>query len=132
MSCKKKLIVDDDEDILNTLSEALQAEAYDVLQASNGVEAFRILEAQPENDLPGMIILDLQMPVMDGGTFLKNLVNKPYEKYSKIPVIISSAKGSLGDVDQLFPLTAGKIRKPMDLDELYELVEKYCRKTPNE
>lgn len=58
----KILIVDDDEDILDLLSYNLTKEGYEVLKASDGVEALEVAKSK----IPELIILDIMMPRMDG------------------------------------------------------------------
>src|SRR5215471_4078459 len=64
------LIVDDDEDIRESVASILRVEGYDVDVACHGKEALdRLVTAAP----PSLILLDLMMPVMDGRTFLQEL-----------------------------------------------------------
>ncbi len=66
---KKVLIVDDNNDVRDTISQYLQIENYLVLQASDGLDALKILK----NFTPDIIISDINMPHMDGIEFYKNI-----------------------------------------------------------
>jgi two-component system chemotaxis response regulator CheY len=76
------LVVDDDPDILDALSEILEAEGYDVQRARNGREALQRLEHM----LPDVVLLDLMMPVMDGWEFARSL-----SPAARPPIIVLSA-----------------------------------------
>ena len=65
----KILVVDDEEDILEFLGYNLRAEGYDVIVADNGVLAIELAKQQQ----PSLIILDVQMPDMDGITTCENI-----------------------------------------------------------
>ncbi len=56
------LLVDDEEDIINFLSYNLRKEGYEVLTASNGIEAVE----SAKNEQPDLIVLDIMMPGKDG------------------------------------------------------------------
>ncbi|HSP20297.1 MAG TPA: response regulator transcription factor [Myxococcaceae bacterium] len=77
------LIVDDDPDILDALSEILEVEGYEVQRARNGHEALRWLE---QHGAPDLVLLDLMMPVMDGGEFARSLSSG-----ARPPIIVLSA-----------------------------------------
>src|SRR5687768_12022480 len=70
------LIVDDDPNILDFLSIALDDEGFEVHTAAQGAEGIDWLERHPERQ-PAVIILDLWMPVMDGYAFLKAFRARP-------------------------------------------------------
>lgn len=127
MNCKSVMLIDDDEDIRSSLIEALDFEGIEVIQAENGQVALDKLKSIPVDKLPGMILLDLQMPVMDGHQFLNELLKQPTNPINLIPIIVATAKGSGFSLDNI-PLALETLRKPMDLEELYRLVDKYCRK----
>ena len=124
MTCGSILLVDDDRDIRLTIGSVLEDSGYKVYQAGNGLEALEVLRKLSEENLPGMIILDLQMPVMDGGTFLEKLPNES-SAIQKIPVVVFSAKGSISAFGELANARE-KMKKPMDLDDLYDVVERHC------
>jgi CheY-like chemotaxis protein len=63
---KRILVVDDDPDIRETITELLQEEGYVVTAAAHGGEALSALRADPT---VGLILLDLMMPIMDGWQF---------------------------------------------------------------
>jgi CheY-like chemotaxis protein len=83
------LIVDDDGDIREALSELLRAEGYEAALASDGREALQLLSRA--ETCPAAILLDLMMPVMDGWEFLARKESDP--RLSSIPVIVISACG---------------------------------------
>lgn len=82
----KVLVVDDEELNVEILENYLQEEGYEVVTASNGVEAFLVLQQNPDVNL---ILLDRNMPEMDGITFLQEL--KTSKKFSHIAVVLQTA-----------------------------------------
>lgn len=125
MQFKTVLIIDDDEDIRETITQALELEGYTVHTAIHGQDGLKVLEGLTGN-YPGMIILDLMMPVMDGSQFLDFVHTNKKDTFAKIPIILASAKGNHGD-NQHAKLASEILRKPLDLDELYSIVKKYCQ-----
>src|SRR5438874_7548390 len=104
------LVVDDDQDILQTLGLCLTTEGYRVLMAANGKEALDLLE----NERPSVILLDLMMPVMDGWQFVAELEHRGRRD---VPLLILSADRSVqGHAQEL--RASGHLAKPFDLDEL--------------
>ena len=87
---KHVMVVDDDIDIREGLNEALSQEGYAVYCASNGREALDKLMNLDEEELPGCILLDLNMPQMNGTEFL-NVIQHEDEKLSEIPICVASA-----------------------------------------
>jgi len=114
------LVVDDEERILNFLRSKLKASGYEVLTASNGVEALE----QAQGQEPDLIVLDVLMPKMDGFETLKEL-----RSFSAVPVIILSARGA--DTDKIKGLALGAddyLLKPFNPDELVARVEAVRRR----
>jgi two-component system KDP operon response regulator KdpE len=114
------LLVDDEERILNFLRSKLKASGYEVLTARNGIEAIEQVQAQE----PDLMVLDLIMPKMDGFETIKQL-----RSFSKIPVIVLSARGT--DVDKIRGLELGAddyIAKPFNPDELVARIEAVRRR----
>src|SRR5579862_4027549 len=79
------LVVDDDRSIRQTLCEILQDEGYTVSTARNGAEALEILKHRR----PRLILLDLNMPVMNGGDF--RLVQRFDPVLRRIPTVVLTA-----------------------------------------
>lgn len=77
------LVVDDDEDIRLTLTDQLLAMGYEVCHAANGREALDMLSLRT---IDGMLV-DVQMPVMDGWIMLEQL----HQRHVHIPVVVMSA-----------------------------------------
>ncbi len=123
MKYKPVLVIEDDIDIRSLVCAALRYEGHAVLEASNGQEALSLLTEAPDDQLPGCILLDLMMPVMDGFTFLKNLSLLPH--LHKIRIIVATAKGSIRDPSRL-PSDVTRIQKPFDIDVLLSEIEKHC------
>ncbi len=104
------LVVEDDEDIRETVAELLRAEGYSVATAGNGAEAIAYLRT---NRKPCLMILDLMMPVMDGWAVLATLRDDP-ELAPALPVVVMSAAATLA--------------KPVAVDVLLDTVRR-CRST---
>lgn len=119
------LVVDDDFDLRENIAMALEAENYKVFRAANGLEALDLLLAKSESENIGCIILDLMMPEMDGRQFLEVVRDHHQERLGKIPVIVATAKGSPINPETV-PNAVERIQKPMELNELYRVVKKYC------
>ena len=114
------LVVDDEERILNFLKSKLKVSGYEVLTASNGVEALEQVQAQE----PGLVVLDVMMPKMDGFETLKEL-----RTFSSVPVIILSAKGANADKVKGLALGADDyLAKPFSPDELVARIEAVRRR----
>lgn len=118
---KHVMVVDDDKDIREGLSDALTFEGYEVYSASNGEEALDKLTHLQDEDLPGCIFLDLNMPQMNGEEFIYEVEHAG--KLAEIPICVASANLNLPELGMH---AAAILKKPIDLDQLYGLVHKFC------
>ena len=108
------LVVEDDRDTREAISQILVEEGFGVAQAANGLEALRYLRQQGN---VGLILLDVMMPVMDGVQF-RSLQSRDPE-LAAIPVIALTA------LDAPYPLelsNATVVRKPIDMARLLRLI----------
>jgi len=97
------LVVDDDKEHQINFSRWLKRENIDVLLASDGLNALGILRKRNENQLPDCIILDVNMPRMDGFEFCKRLKSDPSYQVSKdIPILMLTARTSDETRDMAF------------------------------
>jgi two-component system, OmpR family, response regulator ChvI len=115
-------LVDDDEDILTSVSIALEREGYNVITYRDGVSALSAFKKSPQPDL---IIIGLEMPRMDGMEMLRQL-----RQTSKIPAILLTSKND--DVDEVLGLKMGAddfIRKPFSQRLLVERVKAVLRRS---
>lgn len=112
------LVVEDDAEIRESLQRALEAEGYPTRSAANGAEALRMLMSEGQ---PGLVFLDLMMPVMSGPELLARMRQEP--RLAKVPVVIVSAwvheAGALRD-------TQGVLKKPIPLASLLQTAQQYC------
>ena len=118
----KILVADDDKEIREAIEIYLTNEQMKVLTACDGQEALKVLEANPDIHL---IIMDLMMPKMDGWEVLKTI-----RKYSKVPVIMLTARSEERDELQGFSLGVDEyISKPFSPKILVARVEALLRRT---
>jgi two-component system chemotaxis response regulator CheY len=104
------LLVDDDEDIRDALSELLRAEGFSVATAPNGREALSWLREQ--HPASCIVLLDLMMPVMDGNAFL--LAKQADPALAPLPVVIISASNSRLSLDDR-PGVKAVVSKPIEI-----------------
>ncbi|MFP2929316.1 response regulator [Pyxidicoccus sp. 3LG] len=114
------LVVDDDADLREALEEVLRDAGYEVLGASNGKHALEVLGAA--QTLPGLVLLDMMMPVLDGGGFARAMRRE--EKWRDIPVLVFSASANARQVAEEIG-ACGHLRKPVDVDTLLEAVGRH-------
>lgn len=120
---KSIIIVDDDPDILSTLSDYLKREGFEVEGAATAEGLFRYLHSHK----PDLIILDIVLPDMNGFQICKNL--KETEQFSSIPVIILSGQDK--DTDQIFGFDLGALDylvKPYSPDVLLAKVRSILKR----
>lgn len=115
------LIVDDSADHQELLKLLLEGEGYPVVSAVNGQNALDLLAKM--EPLPGLILLDLMMPVMDGYTFRVRQLQD--ERLARIPVVVMSAAAFVEDQTRRLNAT-GYIKKPVDIDELLTWTSQYA------
>ena len=120
MEAEKILVVDDNKEIVYSISELLKYEGYEILKAYDGMEALDIMERENVD----LILLDVMMPRLNGLSALMKLREK-----SRIPVIILSAKTE--ESDKVSGLTLGAddyIEKPYNPAELIARVKAHLRR----
>jgi CheY-like chemotaxis protein len=112
------LVVDDDQDILDFLDAALTFEGYQVLTAVDG-------EALPlaRQALPSVILLDIQMPGMDGQEISRRL--RADAATAAIPIIVMSARDRLEAIVRMMPVN-DHLAKPFELRLLMTTVARWC------
>ncbi len=118
---KKIALVDDDRNILTSVSMTLEAEGYSVATYTDGVSGLEGLST----NIPDLAILDIKMPRMDGMELLRRLRQK-----SDIPVIFLTSKDE--EIDELFGLKMGAddfISKPFSQRLLVERVKAILRRS---
>ncbi|MBN2797073.1 MAG: sigma-54-dependent Fis family transcriptional regulator [Clostridia bacterium] len=111
------LIVDDEKNIIDLLTRVVKSEGYHVFTASNGFEAIEIIQKNPID----IVLTDIKMPEMSGITLL-NEIKKIDES---IEVIIMTAFATVETaIDALKQGARDYIRKPFDLEEVVEAIQK--------
>ena len=121
MERTKILVVDDESRMRKLVKDFLQKNNYEVLEAGDGSEALDIFFEQ--NDI-ALIILDVMMPKMDGWQVCREIRN-----YSKVPIIMLTAKGDEKDELQGFDLGVDEyISKPFSPKILVARVEAILRR----
>jgi len=114
------LIVDDEAAILKLLRANLQAKGFDVLSAMNGNAAVSTVES----NLPDLLLLDINMPKMDGFEVCRQL-----REWSQIPIIMLSARGDEEDKVKCLELGADDyLTKPFGADELIARINAVLRR----
>jgi CheY-like chemotaxis protein len=116
------LVVDDDTDLRETLTEVLVDNEYRVVGAGNGQEALDILHGTRIR--PCVILLDLMMPIMDGKTFRTELMKEP--RLSDIPIVVLSAHANIDEVLSDIEVNA-RLQKPVQIEPLLALVDRHCK-----
>lgn len=121
------LIVDDEPADVRLLQMALRQGGYDcsVVTAGNGAEALAWLRqnAQARRPAPDLILLDLNMPQMNGKELLHHL--KQDNALKLTPVVVVSTSDAERDVVSAYELGAsGYLSKPVDIDELFAAVRR--------
>lgn len=114
------LVVDDDTDLREALEEVLRDAGYEVQGASNGKHALEVLGACKV--LPGLVLLDMMMPVLDGAGFARAMRQQP--QWRDIPVLVFSASANARQVAEEIG-ACGHLRKPVDVDTLLDAVGKH-------
>jgi len=106
------LIIDDDSDIRDAVTEVLSFEGHEVFGAAEGEQGLvRCRQVRPD-----LVLLDLMMPGMNGWDFLKALRRE--EAIAGIPVVVVSALGRVPELQ-----VAGFLPKPFGLDALVAVVQ---------
>ena len=124
---KNILLVEDDRVDCMTIKRALgEVKINNRLDmVGNGEEALAYL-LSADNDLPGLILLDLNMPRMNGIEFLKTV--KTHAGLKKIPVVVLTTSRAEPDINASFELgAAGYMVKPLDYREFIEAVVTIAR-----
>lgn len=111
------LVVDDDPDTVQTMREILQEEGHTVLSASNGREGLQVAL----QTIPDLVLLDLEMPVMDGRSFLAEVAKAP--SLAGVTVVVLSGTDDPG-------VTCEAVKKPLRLDTLLGLINRVADARP--
>ncbi|QFT55993.1 hybrid sensor histidine kinase/response regulator [Microbulbifer sp. THAF38] len=117
------LVVDDVREIRELVAHLLEGAGCNVQQAANGREAINLLQMAHDNDKPfDLVVMDVQMPVMDGLTATQELRKLGFE----IPVIALTAQTMLGERQRCLDAGCSEhLGKPVQPDQLFDLLAKY-------
>lgn len=114
------LVADDEINILRFLRAHLEAGGYEVFTAIDGTEAIEKIDLQ----MPGLILLDIKMPRMDGFEVCRRL-----REWSNIPVIMLTSLGNTSDIVKAFDLGADDyVLKPFKVEELGARIKSVLRR----
>jgi two-component system, cell cycle response regulator DivK len=115
---QKILIIEDNEQNMYMLAYLLENNNYEVLQSFNGIDGI----AMAKKTKPDAILLDIQLPEMDGYAIAREL--RKNEKLAEIPIIAVTSYAMTGDKEKAFEAGAtGYIEKPIDPDTFISQLE---------
>jgi len=125
MFTAKILIVEDDYELLEALSDTLSQAGYDVVTASDGEQALSLLADTAVN----LVVSDIQMPNINGQQLLKNI----REQHTDIPVMLMTAYGSIQQaVDAMRDGAVDYLVKPFEAEVLVNMVSRYIGQPSDE
>jgi DNA-binding response OmpR family regulator len=119
---KNILIVDDEQDIVESLKFVLETAEYNCYTADNGEDGLRLAKEM----VPDLIILDVMMPKINGYKISRLL--KYDAKYKNIPILMVTARSQ--EEDKLIGEETGAdeyITKPFELEEVVKTVDRYLK-----
>ena len=117
---KKILLVDDEQDIIDSLKFVLETSGFECYSADNGEDGLNLARQIS----PDLILLDVMMPKINGFKICRLL--KYDNKYKNIPILMLTARSQ--EEDKLIGEETGAdeyITKPFDINELVAKIEKY-------
>lgn len=118
MDNKKILIVDDEQNLRETITELLIENNYNARSTANGQEALKILDEW----IPDLIISDIMMPIMDGYAFHE--IIKKSENLNHIPFLFLSAKNDSDEMEKCALLGVDHfLSKPFKIKDLINMIE---------
>jgi CheY-like chemotaxis protein len=113
------LVVEDDREQRETLCAMLDLEGFGHAEAANGREALDYLNLSPA---PCLVLLDLEMPVMNGWDF--RVAQLADARLSRIPVVVVTANDE--GLARHFPGVVGFLWKPLKFERLVAILERSC------
>lgn len=114
------LYVEDNQDNRTLVRRVLQAEGYTVLEASDAADALLVINSST----PDLILMDINMPDMDGYTLTTHIKSMP--GMENIPIIAITANVMRGDREKTIEAGCdGYIQKPIDVDVLPTQITRY-------
>jgi CheY-like chemotaxis protein len=120
------LYADDDPDDLQLVKEAFCQYSHnvEVVTAADGVEAISYLGSlKPYDPTPCLIILDINMPRMNGKETLMRLRSLP--RFEEVPVVLFTTSSMLQDLDFAHHYKAGFVTKPIDMQQMDRVAERF-------
>jgi len=119
------LYIEDNPDNRLLVKRILLSEDYALLEAENARDALNVLKST----LPDLILMDINMPDMDGYSLNAQIKSTP--GFERIPILALTANVMRGDKEKTLEAGCdGYIQKPIDIDQLTREIEKYMRR-PN-
>lgn len=121
---KRILVVDDEQNVLNTICKELKGAGYEVITAGDGESALTAARSQK----PDLILMDLMLPKMDGWRVCQELKRDP--QYQAIPIVMFS-----GLIDKDYERQATEVgdaflAKPVDFKKLLPTVRGLLKESP--
>lgn len=118
------LYVEDNPDNRMLVRRILLSENYGLLEATNAHEALDVLKTKK----PDLILMDINMPDMDGYTLTAKIKTTP--GFERIPILALTANVMRGDKEKTLEAGCdGYIQKPIDFDELIREVERFLARS---
>ena len=122
---KRVLLAEDNPMNRELIRDLLESACWQVTEAADGEEALRKLR----ETAPDLVLLDVQMPRLDGYAVLRRLRDDP--RLAHLPVIALTAYAMRGDREQALAAGFdGYVSKPVDFRELRTEIERLCRNGP--
>ena len=118
----KILVVEDEEGIRTTIVDILELADYDVLPTANGKEALQVMD----RFVPDLIISDVNMPVMDGITLIRELRSLPNYKFTPL-LMLTTESGLDKKTEGKAAGATGWIVKPFNPEQLLAVLKKVIR-----
>ena len=122
MGSKKVLIAEDSSVIQNLTKRILQMQDYQIFSAKNGKQVLKMLET----DFFDIILMDINMPQMDGMECAKNIRALADEKKSQIPIVAITGNAKNYSMEDFNNAGINEyLQKPLNFDNLVDLVRKF-------
>jgi DNA-binding response OmpR family regulator len=122
---KKIMVVDDEPDILLTVSQTLEMFGYEVVKATDGQDCIDKLNNMTPT--PDLLLLDIMMPDVSGWDVAAKIKENP--NWKDIPIVFLTAKGDTMSVGMGNLAAVDYIVKPFDVKDLKNRVEKILNQT---